>query len=590
MCGIFAYSGQNADATQIVFNGLKRLDYRGYDSWGLGVLAGSKIIVEKHIGAICQNKCNLPKTSVAIGHTRWATNGEVTLTNTHPIYASDKSFILVHNGIVENILQLRRNLIRKGFRFLSETDTEVIVRLIEEKHKKLKSLSKAVRGAFKRLEGRNTILVLDKNGQIIGARSGSPLVVGFSSNSSGFYFSSDTCSLSPCVDEVVVVNSGRMVETDGKEMTLSEVLSGKVLKPKKEKIVKEKAPNGVGNYDHYMIKEINEEPLAIRKIFERPRKEFDEIALNIRKARVVYCIGSGTAGAAAFQMAFFLRSLANIFAVGIIGSEAKDYLNLIGRGDLVIALSQSGETADVIEPLEKIKKRGIKLASFVNMPGSMLTQLSDYKYMAQAGPEICVMSTKVYASQIAWAYLVAKTVVRRYLEGKKVLEEIVLKIDNLLKDRSVVRQIKKIAYNLSLERDIFLLAKEQNLQIVREGMIKIIEGSYIHAHAIPAGDLKHYAITLIEKGKKVITVLSNDTAKTDVINAVREVKARGADVVAVSPFNFDEFDELIRVPDGFDASSIINIVPLQLLAYYMAVSLNHNVDKPRNIAKSVTVK
>ena len=590
MCGIYGYSGYKRNATAAVMDGLRRLDYRGYDSWGVSVLKASKILTDKHVGIVDGIKSKLPDSSVAIGHTRWATNGAVTVGNAHPHYAMDRSFVLAHNGIVENFIELKKDLVKKGYRFSSETDSEVIVHLIEEMRKVSANLVSAVRKAFKKLAGRNTIVLLDNTGQIIGARNGSPLVVGLSKDTQEVYVSSDTLSFAPYVDDVVVLDNNEMVVCDKGKISLLEIKNGKSITAKREKNSVEDGLVGKEGYNHYMLKEIYEEPFVIKRVIDASQSSYAELAKVIKKARSVYCIGSGTAGAAAFQLAYYLRTISGIPAVGLIGAEAMDYIDLVDKKDLFIALSQSGETADVIEVLEKVKEKGAKLASFVNMPGSMITRLSDYKFMAQAGPEICVMSTKIFVSQLSWSYMVAKSVAGKYSDGQKVLSGVAKKVTRLLKDKSLTRQVKSLAKNLSRERDIFLLSKGQNLQIVKEGMVKLTEGAYIHAHAIPAGDLKHYAITLMEPGKPVLFVLSEDEAKTDVLSAIHEVKARGARIIAISQKPEREFDDFIKVPNGGEASAIVNIIPLQLLAYYLAVILGHNVDKPRNIAKSVTVK
>jgi glucosamine--fructose-6-phosphate aminotransferase (isomerizing) len=590
MCGIFGYIGKKRNATQAVFEGLKRLDYRGYDSWGLAVVQDSNIILTKHVGLINKNLLKLPKAELAIGHTRWATNGAVTRVNAHPHYASDKSFVLAHNGICENFAKLKVLLKKKGYRFISQTDTEVIVHLIEQQQKRVKNLLEAVRLAFKQLKGRNTIIILAKNGQIIAARNGSPLVVGVTDNFSEIYFSSDTLSFAPYVTKILVLDNGQMVTARINNLKVFNIQNGKQVKYQFEKNELTDSAVGKNKYPHFMLKEIYEEPLVIRRLLEQPDDGYQKLAFTIKKAGQVYCLGSGTAGAAASQIAYYLRVFASIPAVGLIGAEACDYYNLIGKNDLLIAPSQSGETADVLEVLELARKKGAKIASFVNMPGSMITRLSDFKFMAQAGPEICVMSTKIFVSQLAWGYMLTKTVEGKAAQAKTDLKSLADKIEQFLDNKKAISQIKNLAQTLAKKPHIFLLGKGQNLQIIKEGMVKIVEGAYVHAHAIAAGDLKHYAITLMEPGVPVIFVVSNDSVKTDVLNAVYQTKARGAQIIGIASQPCSGFDQFIKVPDLGPTSAIINIVPLQLLAYYMAVSLGHNVDKPRNIAKSVTVK
>ena len=590
MWGIFGYVGQERDATEAVMEGLRRLDYRGYDSWGVAVLDENVIKVEKQVGIVAKERPTLPETTIGIGHTRWATHGKVSVPNAHPHYSTDKSFVLCQNGIVENVEELKKELIKRGYEFFSETDTEVIVRLVEEKRKRAKSLEEAVRLAFNDLEGRNTIIVLADNGDIVAARNGSPLVLGLSKNEKELYFSSDVFSFAPHVEKILVLNNGDMVVCRDRAFTVFAIDTGKKLKPLFEKNLLKDVSVDKRGHPHFMEKEIEEAPFVIRQVVAEEDAKYKKLAAAIKKARTVYCIGSGTAGAAAAQTAYYLRTYGRINARELIGAEAHEYEPLIGKGDLLLAPSQSGETADVLEVLEHAKRKDASIASHVNMPGSMMTRMSDFAFMANAGPEICVMSTKIFVSQIAWGYLVAKAVEGKLAEGKKNLLETARTIEKMLANKDYVGEIKHLAQNLSKKEHIFLLGKGQNLQIIKEGMVKIIEGSYKHAHAIPAGDLKHYAITLMEEGVPVIVAISNDEVKAEVLNAVHETSARGASVIGLAPERHDAFEDYLHVPDTGETSAIATIIPFQLLAYHMAVTLGHNVDKPRNIAKSVTVK
>lgn len=601
MCGIFGYIGPSTvlrtnsrreDAAKIVFDGLKRLEYRGYDSWGIAVrkIGGAEIIVEKHVGAIgLVDDVDLPDSTVAIGHTRWATHGGVSRVNAHPQNSSDKSFVLAQNGMVENFEDLKSRLLKKGYKFESETDTEVIVRLIEDKLKVYSGIERAVRAAFKELKGRNTIIILTNAGEVIGARNGSPLVVGKAKNGD-IFISSDTHSFSNAASEVFVLDNGQMVTGKSKDINIFDIKSGKKIRFKfnKTKLLKEVIDRE--GFDHFMTKEIFESGEVIRSLIVQDRKPFKHFAKKIKEAKRVFTIGSGTAGVAAAQIAYFLRSLTKINAISLVGADAFEYFDLFKLGDLLIAPSQSGETADVLEVLEIARKKGVKIATYVNMPGSMMTKIADFPFSAGAGPEICVMSTKVFTSMIAWGYLIAKSADGKYAEGVMNLSRTAKEIDKYLKEPKNLESIKSVASDLIKNPHIFLLGKAQNFQIIREGMVKIIEASYKHAHAIPAGDLKHYAITLIETGVPVLVVVSNDEVKNDVISAISQVKTRGAKVFGIAPFAHSDFDAFIIVPDLGETSSIINVIPLQLLAYYMAVALGNNVDRPRNIAKSVTVK
>ncbi len=608
MCGIFGYIGHPllklrngkpaGDAANIILGGLKRLEYRGYDSWGIAVLEKNKITTSKKVGAIgdLDRELNLPESIIGLGHTRWATHGGISETNAHPHYSSDKSFSLAHNGIVENYMDLKSVLVKNGWKFKTETDTEVIVKLIEDQLRGLTpkgvrpliELKEAVCAAFLQLSGRNTIILITKNGEIIAARNGSPLVVGLSGDE--IYLSSDTLSFAPYAKKMIVVENGQMVKCSKGKVEMFDIKSGRAIKYQVQKINFEDNRIDKEGYPHFMLKEINEEPYVIRQVLSQDKKLLAKLSSAIKSAKNIYTIGSGTTGIAASQVAFYLREHAKIKATGLIGAEALEYLDLITGDDLVIAPSQSGETADVLEILEKLKKKKVKIASFVNMQGSSLTRMSDFPFMSGAGPEVCVMSTKVFVSQMAWGYLVAKAASGKTESGVKNLQLLSFAMGKYLNDKKSLDAIKQLAKHLISKKDIFLLGKFQNLNIIREGMVKIIEGTYRHAHAMPSGDLKHYAITLMEKGVPVIVAVSNDKAKQDVLNAVNEVRARRAEVIGISPENYEGFDYFLKVPDCGEVSAVMNVIPLQLLAYYMTVELGHNVDKPRNIAKSVTVK
>ncbi|MAG12276.1 glutamine--fructose-6-phosphate transaminase (isomerizing) [bacterium] len=592
MCGIFGYIG-NKNAGEKIIEGLKRLEYRGYDSWGVAVKSNSKIDLIKKMGKIGEvqfSQLSLPSSNIAIGHTRWATTGDVSNKNAHPHCSSDQTFVLAHNGIVENYKELKKNLYKNGHRFKSETDTEVIVRLIESKLNKSSDFKIAVQKAFLDLKGRNTIILLRDNGDIVAARNGSPLVVGLDEKNQDIYLSSDTLSFAQYVKKTIIIENNQLVFIRRDNVKIFNIKTGKNIKYHAEKLDIKDNKIDKGDFDHFMIKEINENPFVINQVVKQSRRKYDALAREIKKAKNIYTIGSGTAGFAAAQIAYYLRAYGKIRAVSLVGADAREYFNLFRKGDLLIAPSQSGETADVLEVLEYAQKKGAQIVSYVNMEGSTMARMSDFKFSAQAGPEVCVMSTKIFTSQIAWGYLVAKTVQGKYKEGINNLQELIKKSQLYLKNKKSINTIKNLSHYLHNTQNIFLMGKSQNLQIMNEGMVKLIEGTYKHAHSIPAGDLKHYAITLIEKGVIVIVAISNDEVKPDILNAAGEVRARGAYIIGVGSDDSELFNSLIKVPDTGETSAIMNLIPLQLLAYFLTVELGNNVDKPRNIAKSVTVK
>src|SRR3989338_2868449 len=353
MCGIFGYTGKNNNAVNIVRKGLQRLDYRGYDSWGVAVALDGEISVQKDVGVLANAKeINLPKSTIAIGHTRWATNGGVTKNNAHPHFSTDKSFVLAQNGIVENFSQLKNDLASEGYKFTTETDTEVIVRLVEKKLKSHKDLVSATCQAFLELKGRNTVILLENSGEeILALRNGSPLVIGFSKEGNDIYLSSDTLSFAQYVDKILVIENGQFVRVSMGEVGLYSIKTEKKLDYKLEDLQMQSEEVSKGAYPHYMLKEIHESPQVIRQVIKLDKSELGRLSQAISKVRNVYTIGSGTAGIAASQIAYYLRKIGKVRVLSLIGAEATEYVDLIDKQDLIIAPSQSGETADVLEVL-----------------------------------------------------------------------------------------------------------------------------------------------------------------------------------------------------------------------------------------------
>ncbi len=570
MCGIFGFVGRRYDAGQLVLRGLKKLDYRGYDSWGAAVIANGQITTLKSTDLLTGSEGqDLPQSDIALAHTRWATTGAVNIKNAHPHESTDGRFTLAQNGIVENHLELKQELTQLGYKFITDTDTEVIVRLIEHELTSSSSLQTAVQKAFARLTGRNTIILLDKvNHEILAVRNGSPLVVGKTKD--GFILSSDTLSFANLATEYLVVENGQLVKAK-ETLTIFDVKTGEKLDHHFSPLKIESSDSSLSDFPHFMLKEIHDTPKVLNTISELTQNDFSQIATAVRFREKVFTIGSGTAGIAASLIAYYLRDTAHINAISLVGADCADCYQYFTKDTLILAPSQSGETADVIEILEIAKKQGARIATFVNMPGSMMTRMSDFPFMAAAGPEICVMSTKVFVAQVAWGFLLAHSIVGSHTTGQSVLKKLSSSIQKYLLDPKIQRGLISQAQKLAKQNHLFILGRGAGFHIAREAMVKFTEGAYIHTSAIPAGDLKHYAITLMQKGVQVITIGS-------LPNAAEQVTTRGASVLQIdSP-----------LPD--DPSFIGHIIPLQLLAYYTAKTLGHNIDKPRNIAKSVTVK
>jgi glucosamine--fructose-6-phosphate aminotransferase (isomerizing) len=589
MCGIFAYIGTN-NASQNILQGLKRLEYRGYDSWGVAVIAEDKIHVVKKIGEIgkLDEIEHLPNSYIGIGHTRWATHGGVSNLNAHPHAASDNSFVLAQNGIVENYQELKKMLASKGYEFQSETDTEVIVRLVEEYKKTETDLREAARKAFLDLKGRNTIIVLSsQEDRIIAIRNGSPLVVGIGEGET--FFASDTLSFANKTENVVFIENYQMVETRNGELSLFDVKNNEKLEIKISKLDHDDVTIDKEGFDHFMMKEIVEQQHTIKEATQYTEEELKPLVDAIKESKRVFTVGAGTASFAAGEIAYFLRKYAAIFAVDLKSYEMGSFKDLFEKNDLIIAISQSGETTDTIEALEYAKEKGTKVASLVNMIGSTITRMSDFKYLSRSGPEICVASTKAFTAQLAWGLNLAMTVAGRYSDSKKLIATLAENLGEYFGDELNGR-IKALVSTIKEKEHFFVLGKGQNFSISLEGALKIKEISYKHFEGFAAGELKHGVIALIEDATPVFVIVSNDEDRADMLTAAAEVKARGAYVIGIAKEDNELFDTFLQTPDAAEADPIANVIPFQLISYFLGVELGNSPDKPRNLAKSVTVK
>ncbi|MEO6729514.1 MAG: glutamine--fructose-6-phosphate transaminase (isomerizing), partial [Candidatus Dojkabacteria bacterium] len=504
MCGIYGFVG-NSDASKNIIEGLRRLEYRGYDSWGISVIKNNEIVTVKNTILLNEVKDSsiksLSGSTIGIGHNRWATHGGVTINNAHPHYSTDKSFVLAQNGIVENYQELKKKLILKGYNFITQTDTEVIVRLVESKLTKTTDLKEALRLAFLDLEGRNTVILLSlKNNQIISIRNGSPLVVGLGKHE--IFFASDTLSFADKAEKVIYMNDLEMAENVGDKVHLYDVKNGKELKIKEHKITDANSDINHDGYDHFMLKEIVEQKDTIKAAVAYSEEELKPILDALKKAKHVYTIGAGTASFAAGMIAYYLRKHANINVTELRSYEVESYIHLFNKGDLLIAVSQSGETADTIEAIELAKKKGVKIASIVNMMGSTITRISDLPYFTRSGPEICVASTKAFTAQCAWGLLVALTAVGKYKEVRKDIHSLSESLENYFTDKKF-EEIKAVAKKIKNKEHFFVLGRGQNYYISLEGSLKVKEITYKHFEGFAGGELKHGVIALIEKDTPV---------------------------------------------------------------------------------------
>jgi glucosamine--fructose-6-phosphate aminotransferase (isomerizing) len=605
MCGIFAYHGHRKNAPEIVIEGLKHLEYRGYDSWGIAYKTKSGIQVHKKVGKISEfdpkkhkfaqssealgETENRQQARIAIGHTRWATHGKVTATNAHPHFTEDKNIVLIHNGIIENYLELKKYLKKKGHKFASDTDTEIIAHLIEE-HMKTHSFEDSIKLATKELQGRFALVIINKhNHQLIGIRKGSPLIVGVGKTKGEYFIASDIPAFLKYTNQVNYLDDDQMVIIEGNSIKYLDTNKNSKIHKRLIQIDWTAQSAEKGTFPHFMIKEITEQKETLYRAINQNPKNIEALAKAIKKAYGTYIIGCGTAGKVGMVGEYLFSKIAKKHINFTFGSEFPNYKEFLTNKTLMICISQSGETADTLEAIEVAKKKGVKIASIVNVESSTMARMSDIVIPIKAGPEKAVASTKATTSQIAILTLLAYACNGGINEGKQLLIDTASKINDMLNPR-YEGHIMKIAKKIKDVESMYIIGRGMNYPIALESAIKLQEVSYIHAEGFAGGELKHGPIALITKNTPVVALVANDDCKNEIISNATEVKARGGYIIGISPENHEVFDYWIRVPDVGHCSPIVNIIPVQILAYQLAVLRKNDPDKPRNLAKSVTVK
>lgn len=593
MCGIIAYKRKTKDGkhgVKVVLDGLHKLEYRGYDSWGIAV-PGSRINVVKQVGKVGEATMDRlhslgESQAVAIGHSRWATTGAVTQYNAHPHVCNDGRLAIVHNGIVENFIELKSDLLSKGFTFASETDSEVIANLIELFRRDM-PLVDAVREAFMRLHGRNAVVVMDKESQvIIGVRYGSPMIVGIGQDE--YFIASDVPAFLEHTREVNYLDDYQMVVID-QDLRYFDVKTGSPIERRTLTIEWSAEQAEKGEYPYFMIKEIMEQKDTIRRAVEQDMAEIQEAADIIKKSRGAFLVGCGTSGKVCHVAEYFFNEIAHRHTNFVIGSEFNNYTSFLNEHSLMIVASQSGETADVLEAMEHAKEKKVKIISLVNVRGSSIMRQSDKSILINAGPEQAVASTKATTGQLAIMALLAHASAGKLNEGRVRLVELSGQVNEWLNPR-YNEHILKLAQQIQHVSDIYIIGRGVNFPLALECAIKLQEVSYIHGEGFAGGELKHGPLALIKQGSPVIALVANDQNREAILTNAREVKARGGFVIGVSPDNHDVFDYWLKVPNVDILSPIVNIIPVQMLAYHLGVLRGNNPDKPRNLAKSVTVK
>ncbi len=618
MCGISAYIGKENNAAEIVFNMLSRMEYRGYDSAGVAYVkeGNDKISVVKDIGMVenVREQYISEHSDLCIGHTRWATHGEPSKINAHPHLDCKQELAIVHNGIIENYIALKKMLEDEGHKFVSATDSEVIAHLIEKFYNKddVLTLEDAVRQAIALLRGSYGIAVISsKEEKIVAARLGSPIIVGIGKDKDEYFVSSDTNALLPYTNSTIPLNDGEIAILTKNECRITNKDAIPVQK-KIEKILYDLQSAEKDGYAHYMLKEIFEQPRVINETMRGRLKVEEGLAKlggvrmkdeEIRNISRIIFIACGTSLHAGMLGKYLMEEIARIPTEVEYASEFKYKFPVLDKNTLVIAISQSGETADTIASLREARERGANTLGIVNVVGSTIAREAKKGVYIYAGPEIGVASTKAFTAQITALYLLSLYFgrIRNTISGfalREIVEEfarIPEKVQKILDNANVIKDVADKFYNY---RDFLYLGRGYNFPIVLEGALKLKEISYIHAEGYPAGEMKHGPIAMIDENFPTMVILVKDNVYNKLMNNVEEIKARHGRIVAITTEGdgdvkkiLKEHDEVIYIPKTLPIFyPFLTVVPLQLFAYFCALKLGRNVDKPRNLAKSVTVE
>ena len=585
MCSIIGYLGENP-AAPVLVKGLKRMEYRGYDSVGVATFSGNQILVRKGVGKVAEVnnavKLDMLSGTVGIGHTRWATHGGVTETNAHPHPSSSGEVAIVHNGIIENYLELKKELQQKGYNFKSETDSEIIANLLQYNFDQTKDIKKSMMQTVSKLKGNYAFVTIFENGILTAARFHEPLIIGVGKN--GYFISSDVLGFVEYTDEVIYPDNREfvMINSEGIQMFNYE---GNPVQHQITKVSKELADAYKGDYAHFTLKEISEQPVTVLKAGDNTKLELDLVTEFVKHAKNLYITGSGTSYNAALVAKHLFSKYAKIKIEPIISSEVQFSPNFFDQQSILIALSQSGESADVLEAINIAKKEGAKIISIVNIMTSSLVHASSISIGLNCGPEIGVAATKSFTAQLVVLYKIAEKL------GGFIGLDLDMVSKHITKTLSDHSKIQNVAKKLKDVSDIYVLGRGVHYPIASEAALKLKELTYVHAEGIPGGELKHGPLALMDSNVYVIIINPNDSTYTDTLASAHEIKARGAKIIGISDKPSDVYDYWIEIPSVSEILfPLIEIVPIQLLAYYSALEKDTDPDYPRNLAKSVTVK
>ena len=586
MCSIIGYYG-NEIAAPIIVKGLKRMEYRGYDSVGVATESNSKIELKKGVGKVEEVNAKIQLDTlpgkIGIGHTRWATHGKVTDKNAHPHPSNSGELAIVHNGIIENFEQLKKELEKDGYIFKSETDSEVIANLLQKNYENTKNVKNAIIKTVSELKGHYAFVAMFENGQLAAARFHEPLIVGIGKNS--YFLSSDVLGFIEQTDNAIYIENGNFVIIDKDKLQILD-FNGESVKQQITKVSKEFADVYKGDYAHFTLKEISEQPDTIFKAGENTKDAIKNAANYIKNSNNIYITGSGTSYNAALIAKQVLAKYAKIKVDAIISSELQFSSDIIEPNSTLIAISQSGESADVLDAVNIVKKVNCKVISIVNSLTSSLARESDIVIGMNCGPEIGVAATKSFTSQMIVIYKITEELCNGKFEisYKEISESISKILENHAQIRYIAKEIKEIS-------DIYVLGRGIHYPIAIESALKLKELTYIHAEGIPGGELKHGPLALMDSNVFVIIINPNDSTYSDTLTSAREIKARGAKIIGISDEKSDVYDYWIEIPKTSElVYPISETIPIQLLSYYAAIEKDADPDYPRNLAKSVTVK
>jgi glutamine---fructose-6-phosphate transaminase (isomerizing) len=586
MCSIIGYKG-NEHASSVLIEGLKKMEYRGYDSVGIATIKSGKLAVRKGVGKVAEvNKSlrldELPG-KLGIGHTRWATHGGIVDSNAHPHLACNSTIAVVHNGIIENYVELKDELHRSGHVFNSETDSEVIAHLLEEYFEITRDIRLSMIFTCKRLVGSFAFVAVFNSSTLCGARYDEPLIVGVGNDD--YFLSSDILGFLNYTDRAIFLDNRDIVVINS-DISFFNFDGDRISRPITQ-VAWELGDADKGKYSHYTLKEIHEQQHTIVKSMEQDKKNLEKFCDIITGGKNIYITGSGTSYHSAL-LAKQIFSKSKIHVETIMSSEFQYSSDLLDENSILLAISQSGETADVIQSVKSAKGMGAKVLSIVNIPTSSLARLSDSYLEVNCGPEIGVAATKSFTSQIALLYYVAD-IIGRKSNGISTSKEILAKaVSQVLELDS---EIERVANQIKGSKDVYILGRSLHFPVCLEGALKIKELSYIHAEGIAAGELKHGPLALIDNGSIVIVIHPNDSTYGDTLSNIHTIKSRGAKIVGISNKQDVIYDYQITIPTISESLyPLIEVIPLQLLAYYLSIGNNANPDYPRNLAKSVTVK